>query len=132
MIVDSSKLAESLQKILKKYGEDVTEVVRRSVKKTGNYARDRLKQVSPRNTHRQEDERKRYASGWKASEYTWTALGAQVTVHNETKPGLAHLLENGHIMRNGLRSPKYPHIAPVEKEAQTELEKTIRTAIAHV
>ena len=61
--------------------------------------------------------------------------GSEITVYNKDKPGLAHLLENGHVLRRGGRTlahspvqPK-PHIKPVEEEVGRELEKWIVQAI---
>ena len=112
-------------KILAKYGDDATEAARRLVKRAGNEARDKLKQTSPKDTGK-------YAEGWTTGKYTWTALGAEITVYNAKKPGLAHLLENGHAKRNGGRVPAKVHIKPVEEEVGRELEKNIRQAIENV
>lgn len=114
-----------MSKILAAYNNDVTEATRRLVKRAGNEARDRLRQTSPRDTGQ-------YAEGWTAGQYTWTALGAEITVYNAKKPGLAHLLENGHAKQNGGRAPSKVHIKPVEEEVGRELEKNIRQAIANV
>ena len=88
-------------------------------------ARDKLKQTSPKDTGK-------YAEGWTTGNYTWTALGAEITVYNAKKPGLAHLLENGHAKRNGGRVTAKVHIKPVEEEVGRELEKNIRKAIENV
>ena len=112
-------------RILAKYGDDVREATRRLVKRAGNEARDKLKQTSPRDTGK-------YAEGWVAGGYTWTSLGAEITVYNAKKPGLAHLLENGHAKRNGGRTPAKVHIKPVEEEVGRELEKNIKQVIADV
>ena len=125
MKVSTGDFATAMGKILAKYGSDVTEAARRLVKRAGNEARDRLKQTSPRDTGT-------YAEGWTTGQYTWTALGAEITVYNAKKPGVAHLLENGHAKQNGGRAPAKVHIKPVEEEVGRELEKNIRQAIENV
>ena len=125
MKVSSGNLSTAMGKILAEYGEDVTEAARRLVKRAGNEARDKLKQTSPRDTGK-------YAEGWTTGSYTWSALGAEITVYNGKKPGLAHLLENGHAKRGGGRVNARVHIKPVEEEISRELEKNIRQAIANV
>ena len=125
MKVSTGDLSTALGKILAAYGDDVTEATRRLVKRVGNEARDKLKQTSPRDTGQ-------YAEGWTTGQYTWTALGAEITVYNAKKPGLAHLLENGHAKQNGGRAPAQVHIKPVEEEVGRELEENIRKAIANV
>ena len=113
-------------KILAEYGEDVIEATRRLVKRAGNEARDKLKQTSPKDTGR-------YAKNWEVGDYTWTALGAEITVYNGFPTyRLAHLLENGHAKRSGGRVNARVHIKPVEEEVSRELEKNIRQAIANV
>lgn len=76
---------------------------------------------------------KQYASGW-TSQVEVTRLGATATIYNKSQPGLAHLLEHGHVSRNGTgrtfgRVPGHEHIAPVEEELvddfQKELEKRL-------
>lgn len=128
MNISSDKFSEAMQRILTKYGEDVTETTRHLVKKAGNEARDKLKKVSPKRPKGN----KHYAEGWRAGEYTWSALGASIIVYNATKPGLAHLLEKGHANRNGGRTPAHVHIAPVEKEINEVLEENIKKAIQNV
>ncbi len=125
MKISSGDFSTAMGKILAAYGDDVTEATRRLVKRAGTEARDKLKQTSPRNTGQ-------YAEGWTAGQYTWTALGAEITVYNAKKPGLAHLLENGHAKQNGGRAPAKVHIKPVEEEVGRELEENIRKAVANV
>ena len=125
MKISSVDFSTAMSKILAAYNNDVTEATRRLVKRAGNEARDRLRQTSPRDTGQ-------YAEGWTAGQYTWTALGAEITVYNAKKPGLAHLLENGHAKQNGGRAPAKIHIKPVEEEVGRELEENIKKAIANV
>ena len=122
--------SDSMQKILHQYGDDVRETARQLVKRAGEEARKKLKQVPP--TPKKTGE---YAKGWAIGDYTWSVGGAEITVYNKDKPGLAHLLENGHVLRRGGRTlahspvqPK-PHIKPVEEEVGRELEKWIVQAI---
>lgn len=69
----------------------------------------------------------KYARGW-----TTTSEGGRfdttVTIHNRT-PGLPHLLENGHALRNGGRVSGRTHIAPVEQELMTKFEQLLRTEL---
>ena len=120
--VDPSGFSIAMNKILDKYGDDVKEVTDRLVKRAGKEARDKLQQTSPKKSGI-------YAKSWATAEFESSALGAWVTVYNKKKPGLAHLLEHGHALRNGGRTKAIPHIKPVEEEVKQELEKNLRQAI---
>lgn len=72
---------------------------------------------------------KKYASGW-TSQVEVTRLGATATIYNKSQPGLAHLLEHGHVSRNGTGRTFDPvdgreHIAPVEEELVNEFQKEL-------
>ena len=41
MKIDSMDLSKTVKKLMKEYGDDVTEITRRLVKKAGNEARDK-------------------------------------------------------------------------------------------
>ena len=56
-----------------------------------------------------------YAEGWKTW-YETNRFSTQGVIYNEKVPGLPHLLEKSHALRQGGRTKGTPHIAPVEKE----------------
>ena len=123
MKIDSMDLSKTVQKLMKEYGDDVTEITRRLVKKAGNEARDKLKQKSPKKYGD-------YAKAWTAGNYVWSALGAEISVYIKTRDySLTHLLEKGHAKRGGGRVRAIPHIQPVEKETHEELEKSLIQAV---
>ena len=122
MEIKASDFSAAMNKILDKYGDDVKEVTDRLVKRAGKEARDKLQQTSPKKSGI-------YAKSWATAEFESSVLGAWVTVYNKKKPGLAHLLEHGHALRNGGRTRAFPHIKPVEEEVKQELEKNLRQAI---
>ena len=114
-----------LGKILDQYANDVKGAVAAAVKKTGNLARNKLKETSPKRTGE-------YAKGWTASEYQVDQFGASIKVHNKTRYMLTHLLEKGHANRNGGRTPARVHIAPVEEETSRNLEKITKGLIQDI
>lgn len=67
-----------------------------------------------------------YAKGWTVK-FEKERLATNAIIYNNGKHGgLAHLLEYGHPTRNGNGrvyppTPAYPHIAPVQEEADKEL-----------
>lgn len=107
-------LAEALQE----YADEVVEKVDQDVQKIANSAASELKATSPKRTGG-------YAKGWKVQKEK-SRYGTSCTVYNSTKPGLTHLLENGHALRGGGRAPAHPHIKPVEEKVISDLEAAVR------
>lgn len=105
---------------LKEYTTDVVEEIDRQAIKIANATVKELKQTSPRRTHGG----RHYADGWAR-----TKVDGNQVVYNKAKPGLTHLLEKGHLMRNGKMSKKYPHIFPAEEKATADYEKAVEKAI---
>ena len=102
-----------IQKILDEYAEDVNMSLDEVVDKAGQKAAQLLRNTSPVDTHGKKPGA--YAKGWKVekSGKTHRQLRHSATVYNKY-PGLPHLLENGHALRQGGRSPAIVHIKPVE------------------
>lgn len=75
----------------------------------------------------------KYASGWKA-EVKSGNLGVEGVLYNGKLPGLPHLLEHGHVSRNGTgRTFPYvsarPHIAKVEQELIKQFETEVMSKL---
>ena len=67
----------------------------------------------------------RYANGWRVKA-DGGAAGHLYIIHNSTNASLTHLLEKGHALRQGGRSPAIVHIQPVEQAAIRDFEDNIR------
>lgn len=66
----------------------------------------------------------KYARGWRAK----TEVGRLSTkgiIYNSRLPGLPHLLEYGHALRDGGRTNGSVHIAPVEEAVIKEFERKV-------
>lgn len=136
MNVKAEEFASTMQKLLTEYGDEVRNLTYEIVPEVGKEASKRLKQTSPSDTGA-------YRRGW-AVQNAKDRLGISSTVHNAKRYRLTHLLENGHINKEGRRvqlkngkwvhivnprTPAYPHIAKVEQWAVHELEAEIKEAI---
>lgn len=126
--VDYKELQKELMAYLTEYGEDIQEDVEEVTDETTKAARAELKQTSPRSGRKRKDP---YYRGWsvkiqKKGRHKYTKV-----VWNRTNYQLTHLLEFGHVTRNGTGwvSPQ-PHIRQVEEKYKVKfidlLNKRIR------
>ena len=127
----SSIKPDELQKVvmdyLENYKEDIDEDVIEAVDEITKKARDELKQTSPRGKgHRSNP----YYKGWAIKLSKRRSGVYHKVIWNKTNYQLTHLLEFGHVTRNGGRTKAIPHIRPIEQKYNVEfvdkLEKKIR------
>lgn len=114
-------LADEIAEALRAYTDEIAEGTDKIVKEIGDEAIAKLKETSPKDTGE-------YSKSWKYKITSKKKGNLKMTLHN-AKPWLTHLLENGHVTRNGGRTRPQPHIAPVEKWANEELQKRIEELI---
>ena len=112
--------ASDVKKILEQYQVNAIEVMNEVIDEVAKEGSKRLRQSSPRRTGK-------YAKGW-----TQTVEKGRLTISAiiHGKSGtyqLAHLLENGHLTKNGKRTRAISHIAPVEEWVVDEsVKRTIK------
>lgn len=122
-------LQEKVMGILDEYAENISEGVAEATKaisKTGVKEMQSASKAAFGGTGR-------YAKGWKSQVETGR-LSSQGIIYNEDLPGLPHLLENGHVSRNGTGRTfgdvkGREHIAPVEEKVVEMYQKTIQKLI---
>lgn len=118
------KLADVISDILDEYegdiqgniGEITTAIGKKGVQTLRGEARTRLNGTGE------------YARGW-TYQVDRQRLSTSVTIYNN-HPGLPHLLENGHVTRNGTgrtypSTPAHEHIAPVAEELVEKFEREV-------
>ena len=114
----AESLTVQIKALLDDYSEEVAEATEKAIESVSRQAVQRLKNDSPRRTGE-------YASGWKRKKDGKRT----VTIYNAKAPGLTHLLENGHVIRNKKgtygRTRPIKHIQPVEQWANDELVREI-------
>lgn len=111
--VTPDQLAAVVSDILSEYGDECADVLEDSIKTVTKKAQSELKGAGSFGGTG------KYRKGWK-TKIEKTRISVDAVVYN-AMPGLTHLLENGHALANGGRSRAFPHIAPVNDEAQTEV-----------
>lgn len=114
-------LTEEVIKALNEYKDVVEEDFEEVAKSVAKEGAKKLKATSPRGSGK--GRKGHYANGWGVT-YERKGNGKfRFTVHNKKKPGLAHLLEHGHQLRQGGRAKAIVHIKPVEEWCNEEFEK---------
>lgn len=112
---------DAVKKILEKYADDiadnVSEITQEITKKGVISLRAQAR-----------------GQGWKKYPSSWTSKmeGPRIArwgIIYSKKPGLPHLLEKGHALRQGGRTSAYVHIKPVEEKIVQEYEKEVTSKI---
>lgn len=134
-IGDADKLAVTLNSIFKELGVQVNDSFQAAFDSVGKEAVQKLRSTSPK----AKGSKRHYATGWtykkaniKSGHYSDERRADQLKaqIYNKTKPGLAHLLEHGHLVvgpdwsEHGHTTPQ-PHIAEVNDWVQTEIVRRI-------
>lgn len=125
----AAKLAEAIGDILAEYNESVIGNVAEIAKAMGNKGVQALKSSSrgafPSGTGE-------YARGW-AMDVAQGRVGTSVLIFNK-HPGLPHLLEYGHVTRNGTErvfgnTPGRAHIEPIESELIDTFQREVASKL---
>lgn len=132
MTVKPSELNEAIISVL----EDATMGLKLDIEKIGaevsEKGRKELVQTSPKYTGNRKTQYKpgAYARSWKVNKQASGITGnSSYTIHNDHHYRLTHLLENGHVNRDGSRTRNFIHIAPVNNSVCREYERKIEDAI---
>ncbi len=125
------QLAEALQHQLSEYSAALTEELNAAYRELAEAGADELKRVHPYH-----DRTGQYSKNFavKQRKNAQSAVGAQsYTIHNKKRYQITHLLEHGHLTRDGKRKTQaFPHWQEAERkiehEAVRKIEEAIKTA----
>jgi hypothetical protein len=106
---------------LSKYSASVVEKIKISIDETGNEVVAELKEISPKRYGK-------YAKGWSSKTTFENQLEKRKTIYNKNYR-LTHLLEYGHIKKDGGRTKAYNHIRKAEETAINKLTEQIKKAV---
>lgn len=120
--VNSDDLTKAIMDALIEYNDVVIEEFEKIAKEVAREGTKKLKKKSPRDSGTGGD-KGHYYTGWAVKHINYGNGKFGFTVHNKKKPGLTHLLEWGHQMRQGGRARAFPHIKQVEKWCAEEFER---------
>jgi hypothetical protein len=126
--VSVDQLSAEFTKIISDYTDEKAEEVKSAVKDVSKSCLNEIKQNSPRLTGD-------YKKGWRRRTAFESRQDLRVEIYNKTNYQLTHLLEFGHVIKNGTHR-EYgtvsgrPHIRPAEQRAEQELEKRIKAVLS--
>lgn len=107
----AKKIEEQLTNILDDFKLEVTKIVNEEVEIISKNLLRSLENDSPKKTGK-------YSKSWKSDKTINETNKKVITVYNK-KGQLTHLLERGHLTKDGKsRTKAYPHIAKNEEEAK--------------
>lgn len=120
-------LDSTIEKILDEHGKDAMKVMDSAVDDVAEEATNKLRAVNFKTGGE-------YSASWVCDKEPSGRFATKRIVHNEEHYRLTHLLEKGHVVKNGRsritgksygRTNAYPHIAPVEEWAKSELPRAV-------
>lgn len=116
-------LTAAISGCLNEYGREIREEVEELTDEVADETLNEIKANSPVG-------KGSYKKGWRKKTEV-SALGKKtITVYNATDYQLTHLLENGHLNRDGTtRAAPIKHIKPAEEKAVEKFEKGVEEII---
>ena len=112
-------LSKSIQDNLKYQTNEIKSKVNKTTKKVAQETKSIIEKSSP------VGRRGLYSKSWKVKKLK----DGTYLVHSQKQYRLTHLLENGHILRNGKTSKAIAHISIGEEYAKNELPQRIEKVL---
>lgn len=116
-----------IQDILAGYGDEIQELAQKEAESIAKEGVKVLKATSPRNK-KNSSHRGQYARGWRVKKEN-SRGSVHCIIHNATDYQLTHLLEKGHLKRNGGYTSPIVHIKPVEQQCISQYTKRVENGI---
>lgn len=127
--VKPDQLDQAIREQLETYNADIQKNVNKNLKDVADRTADTLKKGGS-----YKERTGKYTPDWTVTERPGRSAmqGEEYSVHNRKHYQLTHLLEKGHVTRNGSRTKAYQHILPAEQAAQElaveAVEQTVKSA----
>lgn len=116
------KISDEIKNRLQQYGAGIEEEIQVKADKVAKKGVKMLKSESPIRSGV-------YAKSWSSKKESGFHLPQRIIHVKKPHYRLTHLLEKGHVGRDGKRVRAIPHIAPVEKKLVKEFEQEIERSI---
>ena len=124
LTIAPNEFAESINKLLDEYGDEVSEKAAATAKKVATKGKKMVKQNGLSHWIG-------YNSGW-AVKTESDRLTFKAVIHNKKYYRLTHLLEFGHAKVNGGRTRSFPHIGPVNDWVHEEYLKELEAQLYEI
>ena len=127
--VKPEQLDEAIRGQLETYSAEITKNINENLKEVADTTAETLKKGGA-----YKERTGKYTPDWSvtARKAVSTTQGEQYSVHNRKHYQLTHLLEKGHVTRNGKRTRAFEHILPAEQATEElaveAVEKAVRSA----
>ena len=103
--------------ILDDYSKDIYKEMQVASIQVADKGKKKLQEIAPKRTGK-------YRRGFRVKS-TSNLYSFSSTIYNATNWQLTHLLEKGHVTRNGGRTKAIKHFEPVEKECNDEFYQDV-------
>lgn len=127
--VKPEQLDEAIRGQLETYSAEITKNINENLKEIAETTAETLKKGGA-----YKERTGKYTPDWSvtARKAVSTTQSEQYSIHNRKHYQLTHLLEKGHVTRNGKRTRAFEHILPAEQAAEElaveAVEKAVRSA----
>lgn len=116
-------LADAVMEALNEYNDFAFEELFEIGKSVAKEGVKKLKATSPKGSGSRKGH---YADGWSVRSEMPKASKSSNLIYDRKKPGLTHLLEKGHSLRQGGKARAIPHIKPIEEWCNEEFERRVK------
>lgn len=111
-------LGNALADAFSQFAGELTAELEDGLAEIGKNTAKKVRSLSPEKSGK-------YRRGWKVSKEKYRG-SFTVTVHNK-QYSLVHLLENGHLNRDGTsRARAVPHVAPAQQDAERQVDELLQ------
>jgi hypothetical protein len=130
MKINPDELAKAVTDIMSEFVGATEDNIAGAVLRVSERTASELRSVTPPNDAPVYRSWSAYLADWDTTKLSVNKKGLySVAVHNKRHYQLAHLLENGHALRQGGSTRAFTHIAPIAEKSEEQLMAEIKKGI---